>query len=67
LRASKRFKLSERVDLQLIAEGFNILNRANFGVPNNTFGSGATPLPSFGQPTQAFDPRQFQFGMKVSF
>jgi hypothetical protein len=67
LRASKRFKLSERVDLQLIAEGFNILNRANFGVPNNTFGSGATPSPSFGQPTQAFDPRQFQFGMKVSF
>ena len=67
LRASKRFKLTERVDLQLIAEGFNILNRANFGVPNNTFGSGVTPLPSFGQPTQAFDPRQFQFGMKVSF
>ncbi len=67
LRASKRFKLTERVDLQLIAEGFNILNRANFGVPNNTFGSGANPLPSFGQPTQAFDPRQFQFGMKVSF
>ncbi|HEU4872285.1 MAG TPA: TonB-dependent receptor, partial [Pyrinomonadaceae bacterium] len=67
LRASKRFKLTERVDLQLIAEGFNILNRANFGVPNNTFGSGANPLPSFGQPTLAFDPRQFQFGMKVSF
>jgi Carboxypeptidase regulatory-like domain/TonB dependent receptor len=67
LRASKRFKLTERVELQLIAEGFNILNRANFGVPNNTFGSGATPLPSFGQPTQAFDPRQFQFGLKVNF
>lgn len=67
LRVSKRFKLTERVELQLIAEGFNILNRANFGVPNNTFGSGANPLPSFGQPTQAFDPRQFQFGMKVNF
>jgi hypothetical protein len=67
LRVSKRFKLTERVDLQLLAEGFNILNRANFGVPNNTFGSGANPLPTFGQPTQAFDPRQFQFGMKVSF
>ena len=67
LRVSKRFKLTERVDLQLLAEGFNMLNRANFGVPNNTFGSGANPLPTFGQPTQAFDPRQFQFGMKVSF
>lgn len=67
LRVSKRFKLTERVDLQLLAEGFNILNRSNFGVPNNTFGSGVNPLPAFGQPTQAFDPRQFQFGMRVSF
>ena len=67
LRLSRRFRLTERVDLQLLAEGFNLLNRANFGIPNNTFGSGVTPLPSFGQPTAAFDPRQFQFGMKVSF
>jgi hypothetical protein len=67
LRLSRKFHLTERVDLQLLAEGFNMLNRANFGVPNTTFGSGATPLPTFGQPTAAFDPRQFQFGMKVSF
>jgi hypothetical protein len=59
--------LSERVGLQLLAEGFNVLNRANYGVPNNTFGSGANPLPTFSRPTAAFDPRQFQFGMKVSF
>ena len=67
LRVSRRFNLTERVDLQLLAEGFNVLNRANFGVPNNTFGAGVNPLPAFGQPTAAFDPRQFQFGMKVSF
>jgi hypothetical protein len=67
LRVSRRFRLTERVDVQLLAEGFNVLNRANFGVPNNTFGSGVNPLPTFGQPTAAFDPRQFQFGMKVSF
>lgn len=67
LRVSRRFRLTERADLQLLAEGFNVLNRANFGVPNNTFGSGINPLLSFGQPTAAFDPRQFQFGMKVSF
>ena len=67
LRLSRRFRLTERVDLQLLAEGFNVLNRPNFGVPNNTFGSGVNPLPTFGQPTQAFDPRQFQFGMRVSF
>jgi hypothetical protein len=67
LRVSRRFRLTERVDLQLLAEGFNVLNRANFGVPNNTFGAGVNPLATFGQATAAFDPRQFQFGMKVSF
>jgi hypothetical protein len=67
LRLSRRFRLTERVDLQLLAEGFNVLNRSNFGVPNNTFGSGVTPLATFGQPTQAFDSRQFQFGMRLSF
>ena len=67
LRLGRTIRLTERVDLQLLAEGFNVLNRANFGVPNNTFGAGTTPLPAFGQPTQAFDPRQFQFGMKLSF
>jgi len=67
LRLSRRFHLTERMDLQLLAEGFNVLNRANLGVPNNTFGSGTSPLPTFGQPTAAFDPRQFQFGMKLSF
>ena len=67
LRLSRRFRLTERIDLQLLVEGFNVLNRSNFSVPNNTFGSGTTPLPTFGQPTQAFDPRQFQFGMRVSF
>jgi len=63
LRVSRRFKLTERVDLQVLAEGFNVLNRANLGVPINTLTAGAR----FGQPTQAFDPRQFQFGLKVGF
>jgi len=63
LRLSRRFKLTERVGVQLLAEGFNVLNRANLGVPINTLSAG----PRFGQPTQAFDPRQFQFGLKVEF
>jgi len=36
-------------------------------VPNNTFGAGIVPLATFRQPTLAFDPRQFQFGLKVNF
>jgi hypothetical protein len=67
LRLSRRFHFTERVGLEVLAEGFNVLNRANLAIPNNTFGTGATPLPAFGQPTAAFDPRQFQFGLRLGF
>jgi hypothetical protein len=67
LRLRRRFQVRERFSLDLLAEGFNLMNKANFGVPNNTFGSGLAPLATFGQPTPAFDPRQFQFGLKVNF
>jgi hypothetical protein len=67
MRLSRRFHLTERVSLDVLAEGFNLFNRANYGVPNNTLGAGVVPLATFGQPTLAFDPRQFQFGLKVNF
>lgn len=67
LRLSRRFDLTEKLRLETIVEGFNILNRANLQVPNNTFGSGVTPLASFGQATAAADPRQIQFGLRLSF
>jgi hypothetical protein len=67
LRVSRRFRLSERVSLEAIADGFNVLNRANYQFPNNIFGPGETPLPSFGRPTAAADPRQIQFGLRLSF
>jgi hypothetical protein len=67
LRLNRRFAINERVGLDLIAEAFNLFNRANFGVPNNTYGSGPTALATFGQPAAAFDPRQLQFGLKLSF
>jgi hypothetical protein len=67
LRLSRRFRLNERVALEVLAEGFNVLNRANLTLPNNTFGTGATPLPSFGQPTATIDPRQLQFGLRLNF
>jgi hypothetical protein len=53
--------------LEAIAEGFNVLNRSNFQIPNNTFGTGQTPLATFGRPTAASDPRQIQFGLRLSF
>jgi hypothetical protein len=67
VRIRRRFRVTERVSMDVLAEGFNLLNRANYGVPNNVFGSGSIPLPTFGQPTLALDPRQLQFGLKLSF
>jgi hypothetical protein len=52
---------------ELIAEVFNLFNRANFDSVNSSFGLGPNPLPSFGTATSAYDPRQVQFGVKVSF
>jgi hypothetical protein len=67
VRLSRRLRISERLAVEVLAEGFNLLNRANLAIPNNTFGTGSVPLPNFGQPTAAFDSRQFQFGLRVTF
>jgi hypothetical protein len=67
LRLSRRFRFTERFELEALAEGFNVLNHANLQLPNNTFGTNQTPLPAFGRPTAAADPRQVQFGLRLSF
>ena len=67
LRLSRKFHITEALKLEAIVEGFNVLNRANLQIPNNIFGTGEKPLPSFGSPTAAFDPRQIQLGFRFSF
>lgn len=80
-RLARRFPLgkNERRNLEFIAEGFNLLNRTNFKSLNNTVGDITVeelPRPLVGQrgiPTaplsfaSAFDPRQFQLGLKINF
>ena len=72
----KTAAISERVSLQLRAEFFNLLNRANFGPPNATvFTNGATTnstvpavSPTAGLiTTTATTSRQIQFGLKLIF
>ena len=67
LRLSRKFQITETLKLETIAEGFNLLNRANLQIPNNIFGTGEVPLATFGRPTAAADPRQIQFGLRFSF
>ncbi|MBI2821374.1 MAG: TonB-dependent receptor [Acidobacteria bacterium] len=70
------FQPDSRVNLELIAEAFNLFNRVNFSGVNNVVSSslssfdvagrrGAPTLPlGF---TSAFDPRQIQLGVKLNF
>ena len=62
LRLSRTFALTHAVSVEAIIEAFNVLNRANYQVPNNIITS-----PTFGQPTAVNDPRQVQFGLRVLF
>lgn len=47
MRISRSFKMGERANLQILAEGFNLFNRTNFASVNNVVG------PNFGLPVAA--------------
>ncbi|MEO6120289.1 MAG: TonB-dependent receptor, partial [Terriglobales bacterium] len=72
LRVSRAVRITERLKLDVIAEGFNLANRFNQ--------AGSSPFLSdvaafnrregnnfYSRPTAAFDPRQFQFGLKLGW
>jgi len=67
LRLSRTISFTERLKLEAMAEGFNVLNRANYQVPNNIFGTGTVARAGFGLPTAAADPRQMQLGLRITF
>jgi hypothetical protein len=73
LRVSRAFYFSERVRMDLIAEGFNLLNRFNEAAASplftdvNAYGERDSGGRYFSRPTAAYDQRQFQFGLKLSF
>ncbi|MBI4748391.1 MAG: TonB-dependent receptor [Acidobacteria bacterium] len=79
LRLTRTLKLKETVSLELIAEGFNLLNHTNINQINNVFPPDVQG--NFNLPTQqgsrysappdrwrsAFAARQFQLGFRLSF
>jgi hypothetical protein len=73
MRLMRTIRFGERLRLDLIAEGFNLFNRFNeaaaspFFADVNAFNSRAGNGNYYSQPTAAFDPRQFQFGLKLNF
>lgn len=69
-RVSRAFRVAGRVQVEAVAEGFNLTNRSNALTRNTNFGAGAypaNPSSTFGQVTAVGDSRTFQFGLRVRF
>ena len=69
VRVSREFPIG-RVKIEGLFEVFNLFNRTNYTEINNIFGVGAypgSPLPTYGQFTQAGPPRQVQLAFKLTF
>lgn len=68
LRIARTIPINERWNLQIIADGFNLLNRFNASDVNPICDPTAgSPVCAAGQPTAAFDPRTFQFALKLNW
>ena len=60
MRVSKRIYFGERFNVDLIADIFNIANKMNVAAVSPLYSNA-------GLPTAAYDPRQFQFAMKLNW
>ena len=73
MRVMRSIRFGEHRRLDLIAEGFNLFNRFNeaaaapFFTAVNDFGQRAGNGRYYSRPTASYDPRQFQFGVKLNF
>jgi hypothetical protein len=76
-RLTRRIRIGEGARIDLLGEAFNIFNRLNFRSVNNAVGLLRPPFGVRGRRdlgpseplafTSAFEPRQIQVGMRVSF
>ncbi len=73
LRIARKIAINDRWSVDIIADGFNMLNRFNVSDvnpvcdPTASFPSAGASTCAGGQPTAAYDPRTFQFGLKITF
>jgi hypothetical protein len=63
LGVHKTFQLKEGTDLEFRTEMFNAMNHTEFFNPDGNITDGA----SFGQVTQARDPRLIQLALRLTF
>jgi hypothetical protein len=65
----KAFQIGPRLHAQLRVDGFNMLNRANFGIPDNIlYNTDGTPRAAAGRiSSTTTTAREFQFAVKLVF
>ncbi|MEY4094095.1 MAG: hypothetical protein RLZZ53_1294 [Acidobacteriota bacterium] len=69
-RLSRTIRIGSRWQFEVMAEGFNLTDRANVVTRNANFGAGtypSSPSSSFNQITAVGEPRSLQFGARVRF
>jgi len=66
-RILKYFPVGQTAHLDLVAEAFNLFNRANVIRLNPVFGTGALAQPGFLQPLAVAGARQIQFSLDFEF
>jgi hypothetical protein len=64
LRVTKRFDITNRIKVDVLAEFFNLLNRQN---PAAVGRRSDVPLEPFGQPIQVLPGREGQIGFRIEF
>lgn len=67
LRVLKYFPFGGLRRLDIVAESFNLLNRANVAQINPVFGSNLIPIAGFGQATEGLGARKLQFSLDFEF
>lgn len=67
LRVSRKFNLTEKVNLDFIVDMFNLFNRFNVGDVSPLCNPLDPSACRAGEPTAAIDPRQFQFALKINW
>ena len=72
MRVARAVQLRERLHAEFSADMFNMFNRVNIKDLNTLYGSTditapPNPLLGFGTPRDAYNPFQFQYGVKLSF
>lgn len=67
LRVSRKFYVSERWNVEFIADSFNLFNRFNVADVSPLCNPLDPSTCRAGEPTASLDPRQFQFALKLNW